>query len=217
MLPALTALPSKANMIILLSVVRPFVYYATRYSSSSLGIPLVGGTAGCVLASRLSEDPTVKVLLLERGNARLGWSTRVPLLSTNFMGDDDAAYKWPSTPTPDLSNSRSLNMVTGKGLGGGSAINSMQYTRGYPQEFDLWSNNGRKGWSFNEVEEYFKKSEKFVSVPERACHGSNGTRFFAARFYSLALSYLLILLKTIQVNGLSETWGTFTFLPRMRN
>ncbi|KAF8961748.1 hypothetical protein BDZ97DRAFT_1905454 [Flammula alnicola] len=132
-----------------------------------------GGTAGCVLANRLSENPSVRVLLLERGNARLGWATRVPLLSTNFMGDENAAYKWPAAPGMNLTGNRSLNMVTGKGLGGGSAINSMQYTRGYPLEYNLWSDNGRKGWSFNEVEGYFKKSEKFVSTPERKHHGTN--------------------------------------------
>ncbi|KAG6880033.1 hypothetical protein C0995_007122, partial [Termitomyces sp. Mi166 len=63
-----------------------------------------GGTAGCVLANRLSEDTSVKVLLLERGNARLGWATRVPLLSTNFMGDENAAYKWPSVPVKNLND-----------------------------------------------------------------------------------------------------------------
>ncbi|KAG6816333.1 hypothetical protein H0H93_008185 [Arthromyces matolae] len=133
-----------------------------------------GGTAGCVLASRLSEDPSVKVLLLERGDARMGWTTRVPLLSTNFMGDDSAAYSWPSKPLDNLTGNTSLTMVTGKGLGGGSSINSMAYTRGYPQDYDLWSANGCKGWSYSEVEGYFNKSEKYSSVPHRERHGTNG-------------------------------------------
>ncbi|KAH0584703.1 hypothetical protein H2248_010230 [Termitomyces sp. 'cryptogamus'] len=133
-----------------------------------------GGTAGCVLANRLSEDPSVKVLLLERGNARVGWATRVPLLSTNFMGDEKAAYSWPSTPLANLTGNRSLTLVTGKGLGGGSAINSMNYTRGYPQDYDLWSASGCKGWSYNEIEGYFIKSEKFVSTPQREHHGTQG-------------------------------------------
>ncbi|KXN86109.1 Oxygen-dependent choline dehydrogenase [Leucoagaricus sp. SymC.cos] len=133
-----------------------------------------GGTAGCVLANRLSEDPDVKVLLLEGGNARLSWATRVPLLSTNFMGDENTAYNWPSAPTTGLADSRSLNIVCGKGLGGGSAINSMNYTRGLPLEYDLWSKDGRKGWSFNEIKDYFKKSEKFVSTPKGTHHGTDG-------------------------------------------
>ncbi|KAG6853877.1 hypothetical protein C0991_000484 [Blastosporella zonata] len=135
-----------------------------------------GGTAGCVLASRLSEDPGVKVLLLERGGARLGWATRVPLISTNFLGDENAAYSWPSAPVANLSGNPSLTMVTGKGLGGGSGINSMAYTRGYPQDYDLWSDSGRKGWSYKEIEGYFKKSEKFAGTPERNSkhHGTNG-------------------------------------------
>ncbi|KAG6895951.1 hypothetical protein C0992_011340 [Termitomyces sp. T32_za158] len=141
---------------------------------SSNSFEFAGGTAGCVLANRLSENPNMKVLLLERGNARLGWATRVPLLSTNFMSDENAAYKWPSMPVKNLTDSRSLNLVTGKGLGGGSAINSMQYTRGYPQEYDLWSKAGRQGWSFNEVKGYFDKSERFVSTPVREHHGLDG-------------------------------------------
>ncbi|KAG6871964.1 hypothetical protein C0995_014452 [Termitomyces sp. Mi166 len=155
-------------------------YPVIELDAASIGeydyIVVGGGTAGCVLANRLSEDYSVKVLLLERGNARLGWTTRVPLISTNFMGDENAAYKWPSAPVKSLTDSRTLNMVTGKGLGGGSAINSMQYTRGYPQEYDLWSQQGRKGWSFKEVEGYFQRSERFVSSlsPEREHHGTKG-------------------------------------------
>ncbi|KAF7375099.1 Oxygen-dependent choline dehydrogenase [Mycena sanguinolenta] len=132
-----------------------------------------GGTAGCVLANRLSQNPTVKVLLLERGNARTGWATRVPLMSTNFMGDESAAYRWPASFP--VGADRTLSLVTGKGLGGGSSINSMQYTRGSPKEYDLWSRNGRQGWSYAEVEPYFKKSEHFVNatVPARH-HGTHG-------------------------------------------
>ncbi|KAJ7485516.1 alcohol oxidase [Mycena latifolia] len=113
-----------------------------------------GGTAGCVLANRLSTNPQIKVLLLERGDARTGWAARVPLMSTNFMGDESAAYQWPAARP--VGDARTLSLVTGKGLGGGSSINSMQYTRGAPAEYDLWSKNGRRGWSYAEVEPYFK-------------------------------------------------------------
>ncbi|KAJ7460964.1 GMC oxidoreductase [Mycena galericulata] len=132
-----------------------------------------GGTAGCVLANRLSENPTVKVLLLERGSARTGWATRVPLMSTNFMGDASAAYRWPAMHP--VGDARTLSLVTGKGLGGGSSINSMQYTRGFPKEYDLWSKTGRKGWSWVEVEPYFKKSEHFANLSVMANHhGTQG-------------------------------------------
>ncbi|KAG6847681.1 hypothetical protein H0H93_006590, partial [Arthromyces matolae] len=89
------------------------------------------------------------------------------------MGDENAAYSWPSKPLDNLTGNRSLTMVTGKGLGGGSAINSMAYTRGYPQDYDLWSANGCKGWSYSDVEGYFKKSENYSSVPHREHHGTN--------------------------------------------
>ncbi|KAJ7750344.1 alcohol oxidase [Mycena metata] len=135
-----------------------------------------GGTAGCVLASRLSEDPAVSVLLLERGDARRGWATRVPLTSTNFMGDPSAAYRWPASQS--VGDARSLSFVTGKGLGGGSSINSMQYTRGFPHEYDLWSQNGNHGWSYADIEHYFKKSEHFTNPPSRSSpakhHGTQG-------------------------------------------
>ncbi|KAG6856476.1 hypothetical protein H0H87_004055 [Tephrocybe sp. NHM501043] len=92
------------------------------------------------------------------------------------MGDESAAYSWPSTPVANLDGNPSLTLVTGKGLGGGSGINSMNYTRGYPQDYDLWSENGRKGWSYKEIEPYFKKSEKWVSAltPNREHHGTKG-------------------------------------------
>ncbi|KAJ7234304.1 alcohol oxidase [Mycena haematopus] len=144
-------------------------FEATVYDFIIIG----GGTAGCVLANRLSEDPAVKVLLLERGDARTGWATRVPLMSTNFMGDESAAYRWPATLP--VGTDRTLSLVTGKGLGGGSSINSMQYTRGSPKEYDLWSQNGRQGWSYAEVEPYFKKSEHFVNASVSAqYHGTQG-------------------------------------------
>ncbi|KAJ6595832.1 alcohol oxidase [Mycena vulgaris] len=132
-----------------------------------------GGTAGCVLANRLSKNPAVTVLLLERGDARMGWGTRVPLMSTNFMGDESAAYRWPAAHP--VGDARMLSLVTGKGLGGGSSINSMQYTRGSPAEYNLWSENGRQGWSYAEVEPYFKSSEHFVN-PSVATehHGTQG-------------------------------------------
>ncbi|KAF7347277.1 Oxygen-dependent choline dehydrogenase [Mycena venus] len=141
---------------------------ATLYDFIIIG----GGTAGCVLANRLSEDPAVKVLLLERGDARTEWTARVPLMSTNFMGNESAAYRWPATLP--VGTDRTLSLVTGKGLGGGSSINSMQYTRGSPKEYDLWSQNGRQGWGYAEVEPYFKKSEQFVNASVPAHH--HGTR-----------------------------------------
>ncbi|KAJ6462375.1 alcohol oxidase [Mycena vitilis] len=172
------------------------------------------GTAGCVLASRLSEDPAVTVLLLERGDARTGWATRVPLMSTNFMSDESAAYRWPAAlPVGDA---RTLSLVTGKGLGGGSAINSMQYTRGFPKEFDLWSESGRRGWSYAEVEPYFKRSEKFVNG-EGEHHGTKGNRAFK-RFSSACTALGLPFSKDINDPSNPTTLqrsSTFTaFLPK---
>ncbi|KAF5380048.1 hypothetical protein D9615_006158 [Tricholomella constricta] len=119
-----------------------------------------GGTAGCILASRLSEDPKATVLLIERGPVVDSWSAKVPLLSSNFTDQKAPVYKWQSAPLPAV-NGKTVTMVTGKALGGSSKINGLLYTRSTPGEYNAWQAAGRKGWSWRHVEPYFNKSETY--------------------------------------------------------
>lgn len=81
-----------------------------------------------MLASRLSEDPAVRVLVLERGAVVDTWASHVPLISSDFTGASAPAYKWQSTPQAALGG-RAVGMAAGKALGGGSIINALLYTR----------------------------------------------------------------------------------------
>ncbi|KAJ7119435.1 GMC oxidoreductase [Mycena epipterygia] len=117
-----------------------------------------GGTAGCVLAARLSEDPKTTVLLIERGPVVEGWAAGVPLLSSNFTDQRAPVYRWDSAPLPAVKD-RTLTMVTGKALGGSSKINGLIYTRSVPGEYNAWAAAGRKGWGWDDVQPYFEKSQ----------------------------------------------------------
>lgn len=134
-----------------------------------------GGTAGCVLAARLSEDPTVNVLLLERGPVVDTFASRVPLLSIDFRPPTSPSYKWLAAPLSAAVGSEPLEMITGKLLGGTSKINAHLYTRGVPGEFNAWAQAGRKGWGWQDVEPFFKKSEKSLLASPPSYRGTEGT------------------------------------------
>lgn len=117
-----------------------------------------GGTAGCVLAHRLSADPSVKVLLLEAGG-----SDRHPFyhLPAGFakMTKGIGSWGWSTVPQKQLNN-RVLRYTQAKVIGGGSSINAQIYTRGAPADYDAWERDaGAKGWSYRDVLPYFKKAE----------------------------------------------------------
>src|SRR6516165_2560077 len=115
------------------------------------------GSAGCVLASRLSEDPTVKVLLLEAGGKDTAKEIHMPVaFSKLFKGPNDWAYY--TEPEGRLGN-RSLYWPRGKVLGGSSSMNAMIYIRGHRHDYDQWRDLGNPGWGYQAVLPYFKKSE----------------------------------------------------------
>ncbi|MEO8778651.1 MAG: GMC family oxidoreductase N-terminal domain-containing protein [Rhodanobacter sp.] len=135
--------------------------------SSAFDYIVVGaGSAGCVIASRLSEDPEVKVLLLEAGG-----KDNHPLLSMP-MGFMKAMFRpefiWPfqSEPEPYLNNRR-IPLPRGKVLGGSSSINGMFYMRGHPGDYNEWRDLGCAGWGFEDVLPYFKRSEGSWRAPDR--------------------------------------------------
>lgn len=115
------------------------------------------GSAGCVLANRLSEDPSVKVLLLEAGGPDSKREIHIPVaFSKLFRSPCDWAFY--TEAEPQLEN-RKLYWPRGKVLGGSSSINAMIYIRGNRHDYDTWQNLGNAGWSFADLLPYFKKSQ----------------------------------------------------------
>nr|VWO94946.1 Alcohol oxidase [Ganoderma boninense] len=132
-----------------------------------------GGTAGCTLASRLTEDPSVTVLLIERGPVADTWGSRVPLISANPFDKETLAHRWWSLPL-EAAGDRYVEVVRGEGLGGSSRINAMLYTRGTPGDYNQWKALGNDGWGYDDLEPYFMKSEKCRTHPGSKFRGSKG-------------------------------------------
>ena len=117
------------------------------------------GSAGCVLAARLTEDLRNRVLLLEAGGADKKQEIRIPAaFSKLFHSDLDWDYL--TEPEPQTGN-RARYWPRGKVLGGSSSMNAMMYVRGHPSDYDQWRQLGNAGWGFDDVLPYFKKSEAF--------------------------------------------------------
>ena len=130
------------------------------------------GSAGCVLANRLSADPATRVLLLEAGSRDRNPLFRLPMLMGKLMHSGLYNWHYHTEPEPYLNN-RSIYWPRGKALGGSSTINGMIYVRGNRHDYDRWAQMGLPGWSYEEVLPAFRKSEAHV---ERAddFHGKSG-------------------------------------------
>ena len=120
-------------------------------------IVIGAGSAGCVVANRLTENSETTVLLLEAGNPDTKPEIQIPSECLSLLGSE-VDWGYFSEPEPDL-NHRKMFCSRGKVLGGSSSINFMMYVRGNPSDYDHWQELGNLGWSYQDVLPYFKKSE----------------------------------------------------------
>ncbi|MGE0095004.1 MAG: choline dehydrogenase [Alphaproteobacteria bacterium] len=127
-------------------------------------IVIGGGTAGCIVAARLAEDPDVRVLLLEAGPSDRHWTIRIPgAMGHNYEG---GPFNWAfhTVPQKEL-NGRSIFQPRGRVLGGSSSINGMVFLRGHALDYERWAREGAEGWAYADVLPYFRRSERVAGAP----------------------------------------------------
>jgi choline dehydrogenase len=118
-----------------------------------------GGSAGCVLAARLSEDPRVRVVLLEAGDTDVGrLGMRMPLAWRDTFMNPAVSWGFLTEPEPHA-DGRVIPAPRGKVLGGSASVNGMMYARGCPADYDEWAREGLDGWGYADVLPYFRRSE----------------------------------------------------------
>lgn len=133
-----------------------------------------GGSAGCVLAARLSEDPSISVCLIEAGGEGRSLLVRAPALVAAMVSGRPPLNNWAfqTVPQPGLNGRRGFQ-PRGRALGGSSAINAMLYVRGHPSDYDDWANAGATGWDWQSVLPWFLKAEGNARGAS-ALHGADG-------------------------------------------
>jgi choline dehydrogenase len=140
---------------------------------SSFDYVIVGaGSAGCVLAHRLSSEPATSVLLLEAGGRTTGVFKDMPIAFPRYVLRQDLNWNFQSEPEPYADN-RIIEVPRGKALGGSSAIYGMVYARGHRLDYDDWARAGLSGWGYADVLPYFRLSERSW-LGEGAYHGGKG-------------------------------------------
>ncbi|MBS34908.1 MAG: choline dehydrogenase [Thiotrichales bacterium] len=135
------------------------------------------GSAGCVLANRLSASPEVKVLLLEAGGSDNSWRVRMPLGFVSILAGSDLDWGYETEPEQGL-DGRQLYCPAGRVIGGSSSINGMLHVRGHSQDFDDWVEQGCSGWGAHELLPCFKRSETFLG-PKADHRGDAGPLLIA--------------------------------------
>ena len=124
------------------------------------------GSAGCVIANRLSQDFSNKVLLLEAGGSDRRFFVQMPIGYGVTYHQKAVNWMYMTEPSPDADNKPSY-WPRGKVMGGSSSINAMVYVRGNPEDFDEWSDMGNPGWSYEDVLPYFKRMESWQNGADR--------------------------------------------------
>ncbi len=146
---------------------------AGSVTSRSYDFIVVGaGSAGAVVASRLSENPRHSVLLLEAGRASHPWS-QIPIGYAKLVNNPAANWLYSGEPEA-ATNHRALPVPRGKLLGGSSAINGLAFVRGQRQDFDHWAQLGNRGWSYQDVLALFRRMEAYAGDGDEAYRGREG-------------------------------------------
>ena len=151
---------------------REDIDYTKQYDYIIVG----AGTAGCVLANRLSEDPSVSVLVLEAGEKESDPNIAIPMNYRKlFKSKVDWAYHIMPQKNAFLGyNKRSALYNMGKTIGGTSSTNGLMYVRGNPKDYDRWAEEGAKGWSYKDIFPYFLKMENFEAIGDDGFHQTGG-------------------------------------------
>ena len=130
------------------------------------------GSAGCVLANRISANPENRVLLVEAGGSDKNILVQMPTALSYPMAMERFNWGYESDPEPEL-NGRVIDCPRGKGLGGTSSINGMVYVRGNPHDYEEWAASGASGWGYRDCLPYFKRAETWIKGGNKY-RGGNG-------------------------------------------
>src|ERR1700742_5100029 len=137
------------------------------------------GSAGCVLATRLTEDANTSVILIEAGGKDYNPLIHVPAGFYKMLDPDKLTWKYRSEPDPGT-NGRAIVYTRGRVVGGSSSINGLIYIRGQPEDYDHWAQLGNRGWTWDDCYPYFKKAERWTGEgkgTEDEVHGKGGYLF----------------------------------------
>ncbi len=131
-----------------------------------------GGTAGCIIAARLSEDAALRVILLEAGPADRDPWIHIPAGYARLFASGRYDWKFATEPEPGL-DGRQVNWPRGRVLGGSGSINGLVFLRGSPHDYDRWAQAGARGWSYDDVLPVFRRLEDWTGAPDPA-RGTGG-------------------------------------------